>query len=369
MKVLYIIGAVSDLTVPLEVAELIEAKDLDLTVASYYRTEGTETSLYSGHIRSVEARGRLDLRAIRRLYALIREVDPHVIHVHHTLSAFLGSLIGRLVGVPAVVKTEHNDHRHYKAVQKIMTTPILALVDRVICNSDHTQASFYPWERWLADHKAVTVYNGVNTKAVQAWSSRAEGARHALCDELDFDARTDFLLGSVGRLIEQKNYETLISAMKHVRREQPNVKLLVAGDGPLRGRLEERIRALGVQDQIVLMGEVPRERVYRTLYALDAFVMPSRWEGFCNAAVEAMSAGCPVLCSDIETLREVIGEAGLFFDPHAPRAITDAILAVAREDPTARSERGARNRRRAEQTLTMDDAADEYCRHYRELLA
>ena len=75
-------------------------------------------------------------------------------------------------------------------------------------------------------------------------------------------------------------------------------------------------------------GALTREAVYEKLGQWDAFVMPSKFEGFCNALIEAMAAGLPVAVSDIDTLREVAGEGALRFDPYDPQAIGAAMVAL-----------------------------------------
>ncbi|MBA7515862.1 hypothetical protein ES705_07907 [subsurface metagenome] len=77
--------------------------------------------------------------------------------------------------------------------------------------------------------------------------------------------------------------------------------------------LEYQVKKFGITNYVCFMGLLRREEVYCLLHILNVSVMTSQWEGFCNAIVEAMAAELPVIISDIPTLKEVVGSAGLYF--------------------------------------------------------
>jgi glycosyltransferase involved in cell wall biosynthesis len=265
--------------------------------------------------------------------------------------------------VPAIVKTEHNDHAHFKPYQNAANAVTLTLADCVICNSDHTQASYHPWEKPLADRKSVTIYNGVNMRRI------AEGRQKASRVRSEVDAPADaFLVGSVGRLVRQKNYKRLIQSLSLVDSQDAEVRLIIAGGGPLRSAIEREIEKRGLDGRVTLLGNVERERVYQLLHAIDAFVMPSRWEGFCNAAVEAMAAGCPIIASDIETLREVVGPVGAYADPHSPDDMAAVIERMAAMSAEKRQRLGQVARQRAEEKFSVQRTAQKYIDTYFRLL-
>ena len=361
-RVLYIINKRSDTSIPLEVADHF-GEGVDVKVAAYYRPDDTAGRFFDGDTEHIGARGRFDPRGPRGLYRLIRQFRPHVIHVHHTLSSLWGSVLGRALGVPVIVKTEHSDHRRYEPYQDAANVFSLALADCVICNSDHTRASYHSWEKPLASHKSVTIYNGVDLHRI------AEGKAHARRTRADLKASEEtFLLGSVGRLVREKNYERLIRAVARVSLPERAVRLVIAGGGALRSRLEREIEQRGLGERVTLLGGVSRERVYQLLHAVDAFVMPSRWEGFCNAVVEAMAAGCPILASDIGTLREVVGPVGMYADPDSAEAWATAIERMAIMGAREREKRGREARTRAKEKFTVQRTARRYTDTYLDLL-
>jgi glycosyltransferase involved in cell wall biosynthesis len=138
-----------------------------------------------------------------------------------------------------------------------------------------------------------------------------------------------------------KNLERLIRAYARQRR---NFKLVIAG---MRGFhsavLEALIVELGCGEKpgspysVRLTGWIPRDELMRLYAGARAFIYPSTFEGFGMPVLEAMAAGIPVACSDIPPLREVAGDAALFFDPSDDDAVATALDRIA-SDETLRRE-------------------------------
>jgi glycosyltransferase involved in cell wall biosynthesis len=129
----------------------------------------------------------------------------------------------------------------------------------------------------------------------------------------DGKARERFLL-AVGDLTVQKNFHTLIEAMTAL----PGLELRIAGrrvDEDYAQRLEERIRDLGLEKRVVLLGPQPTEALAGLYRQCAFFVFSSTVETFGNPLLEAMASGCPILCARAAAMPEILGEAGLYFDP------------------------------------------------------
>ena len=112
-----------------------------------------------------------------------------------------------------------------------------------------------------------------------------------------------FLVGSIGRLDELKNYDVLIAALGQLKDSLPEVHLAVLGDGPRKERLKALAEELGVAERVHLLGF--RNRPESFLAALDVFALPSKYEGMSNVVLEAMSSGLPIVCADLPSHREV----------------------------------------------------------------
>jgi glycosyltransferase involved in cell wall biosynthesis len=141
-------------------------------------------------------------------------------------------------------------------------------------------------------------------------------------------SRTESYLLCVSTLHPHKNLPRLIRAYARKPRDfrLRDIRLVLAG---LRGfhteSIERLIEELGLRDAVQITGWVPRKELYSLYARARAFVYPSTFEGFGMPVLEAMAAGIPVACSDIPPLREVAGDAALFFDPLDEDAIASAI--------------------------------------------
>jgi len=115
-----------------------------------------------------------------------------------------------------------------------------------------------------------------------------------------------------------KNHRTLYEALPLIRRERPELRLVLTGGGDF-GR---------VPDGVEVLGHVPRPRLVELLQRASALVFPSLYEGFGLPPLEAMACGCPVACSNAAALPEVVGDAARLFDPRSPEEIAAAVLDV-----------------------------------------
>jgi glycosyltransferase involved in cell wall biosynthesis len=164
-----------------------------------------------------------------------------------------------------------------------------------------------------------------------------------------------------------KNHEALLDALALIReREGVTIPLICPGKRNRHfGRIEARMRELGLEATTRFPGFVsPLE--LRGLYELaTALVFPSRFEGWGLPVCEAFSAGLPVAASSASSLPDLVGEAGLLFDPEQPERIAESILRLWR-DPVLRETLIERGRERGSQ-FSFDDTARLFRAHYRRL--
>ncbi|MGD0842583.1 MAG: glycosyltransferase family 4 protein [Candidatus Acidiferrales bacterium] len=153
----------------------------------------------------------------------------------------------------------------------------------------------------------------------------------------------EFVLGCVGYLLPEKGQELLVQALPAIFAAEPRIRLLLAGDGPLRARLEELAVQLGVRERIVFAGFV--ERIANVYAALDAFVFPSLAEPSGTSLLAAMAWGLPVAAVARGGVTEYVvdGANGLLIPAPEPQAIAAAVLRL-RGDADLRSRLGARAR-------------------------
>jgi len=137
-----------------------------------------------------------------------------------------------------------------------------------------------------------------------------------------------FLL-AVSTLHPHKNLDGLLRAFAEFHREHREFRLTVCGlHGFFAGPLHDLREQLGLADVVDFPGWIPREQLYDLFARAWAFVYPSLFEGFGIPVVEAMAAGVPTACSDIEPIAGIAGDAALRFDPRDPAAIIEAMRRI-----------------------------------------
>src|SRR5207237_3211119 len=147
--------------------------------------------------------------------------------------------------------------------------------------------------------------------------------------ELGLDRATP-LVGVIGRLEAQKGHVYLLDAWPSVLAEFPDARLLLVGEGSLRGALERHARDLGIASSVLFAGF--RSDVPRVLDALDVLALPSLYEGMPLTAIEASAMAKPVMATAVDGTPEVIreGRTGRLVTPREPAALYRALRAVLR---------------------------------------
>ncbi len=360
VRVVVFVNELTSTSIPVEIAARTHAEtDAEILLVSHYDGPGDDLDpdVADLDVPTVRLDGsrRLAPSAYRQLRALCAHPTVDVLHTHHDAVGSLGRLATAGTGV-AVVDTEHNDHRFLSPVQNLANAVSFPLVDVLISNSENTRESLSWHERLLATRaRYEVVYNGIDSARIDAGQ------------QPDVALPEEPFVVTVGRLIEQKNYATLLDAFQTVRATHPETSLVVVGDGPLADSLQQRASARGLDDAVTFTGYLPRrEHVYGVLKQATVAAFPSLYEGFCVAAVEAMAAGLPVVASDIDVLREVVGDPGVFVDPEDADALAEAIGALLAE-PGRRERLAAEARERARTTFSLDRTAREYCKVYKQV--
>jgi glycosyltransferase involved in cell wall biosynthesis len=123
---------------------------------------------------------------------------------------------------------------------------------------------------------------------------------------------SEFKIGTIGRLVPQKDYPTLLSAFSNVLKSAPNTELYVVGEGYLQKELIELSQLLGVKSKVHWLGKTEYIKVF--LSKIDLFILPSKYEGFGLVLLEAMVAKKPIIAANNSAIPEVLGTAyeGLF---------------------------------------------------------
>jgi len=208
----------------------------------------------------------------------------------------VGRLAARRAGVPHVVCGIRVAERHcrWHLWADRLTT---RWVDRYVCVS-RSVAEFSAAKAGLAAERLVVIPNGVDLG--QFASPSPEGV-----DDLEIAAGRR-LVTFIGRLDRQKGVRWLLETAAQWLPRLPNCDLVLVGRGSNRPALEQFAMDCGIGPRVHFLGWRPDTP--RILAASDLLVLPSRWEGMPNVVLEAMASGLPVLATDVEGVRELLGE-------------------------------------------------------------
>ena len=172
------------------------------------------------------------------------------------------------------------------------------------------------------------------------------------------------MIGSVGRLVEQKDYPTQMRAFALAAARNPALLMLLVGDGPLRGDIEALAGSLGVAGRVRFAGH--SNDVPVALRAMDVYVLASKFEPYGVAILEAKAAGTAIVATRVNEVPEILSEeqvggeaAGRLVPPEDPQAMADAFVALA-ADPAARQALGARAAREARVKHSLQAAIAAY---------
>jgi glycosyltransferase involved in cell wall biosynthesis len=279
-------------------------------------------------------RFKVDPAALYRLLRLARRFRPDIIHTHMDLADYYGAAAAKAVGARLVSSKQNADAFRVRRTWKrppflLLEHAAYAAADAVIAVSSGL-VDYLARVESLPRHKTVVIGNGVDPDLAAAAPSRAEARRALGIPE------GAAVLGTVGRLAEQKGQIDLIRALPLLRADIPELLCLIAGDGPLREPLAAEARRLGVADRLHLLGH--RTDIPNVLAALDLFVLPSLWEGLPQALLEAMAMSLPVLAARGVGADDLVidEENGLLIPPRDPAAIAAAVRRLLRDRPLAR---------------------------------
>jgi len=310
-------------------------------------------------------RAKADPGALLRLCRLVRQECFDIVHTHMDLADYYGAAAARLLGTALVSSKQNADEFRTRRTWK--RTPFLLLerasyaaADAVIAVSQGL-VDFLEKAEALPRHKTVVIGNGVDPAIAFKAPPRDEARRL-----LGLPPRVP-VLGTAGRLAEQKGQIDLLRALPPIRAALPGACLLIAGEGPLRGALEEEARRLGLGEAVRFLGH--RKDILSVLKSLDLFVLPSLWEGLPQALLEAMALSLPVVATRCVGVAETVtdGATGRLVPPQDPEAIARAAIEVLR-DPTLGRRLGEAGRRVVLERHAQDKVAARVDRLYRDIL-
>jgi phosphatidyl-myo-inositol dimannoside synthase len=207
---------------------------------------------------------------------------------------------------------------------------LLPQVDRWISISEVTRAKFQSWSR-TADERIAILPNAIHTE----WYG-VRPRNEALARRYGLEGRK--VLMTLGRLVSSERYkgfDEVLEALPQLVADDPALVYVIAGDGSDRGRLEAKVRDLGLEEHVRFTGMIDEGEKADHFRLADAYVMPSRGEGFGFVFLEALACGVPVVASKADGGREALrnGQLGILVDPADPADVRRGIRVALQVTP------------------------------------
>lgn len=293
-----------------------------------------------------------------RLRGYLRKQRPRLIQSFLFHANILGPLAARSAGVRRVVNGIRVAERE-QAWHRRLELLVSPLVTAQVCVSESVRR-FAEETTGLSSKRLHVIHNGIDVERFRV--------PPADLSQWGIPTRGEVLI-FVGRLAPQKNLPMLIDATAEVLSERSETHLLIVGDGPERSAVLRRMqRYPHVADRMHLLGWRPD--VPQLLAASRLLLLPSAWEGLPGAVLEAMAAGLPVVASDVEGVRELLGAASheqLVPAGHA-RALANRVGQLLTA-PSEAARLGEANRRRVAEQFSLDAMVRGYSELYESLLS
>lgn len=269
-----------------------------------------------------------DIQTAVYLWKFLHREHPDVLHLNSSKMGLIGSIIGRLCGVPRIVFTVHGWAFHApvsalkRALLYVFSMLIVLFSHRTICVSQYVANAIPKQLR----KKAIIIHNGLpNPVFIPREEARAKLSTYGI--------REDRLwFGTVAELHPVKDHATAIRAFAHIAETTPNFEYLIIGEGTERKNLEQLVKQEKLEGRVHFTGFV--SDVSTLLQGLDVFVLPSLSEGLSYALLEAGAAGLPIVTTNTGGMPEVIqnNETGLLVPAHNAEALSEALRIVGNDE-------------------------------------
>jgi glycosyltransferase involved in cell wall biosynthesis len=329
-----------------------ESAEQDLTLFDRYMKLGLDA-------HKISMNGRFDLRSVARLKSLMQDEQIDVLHTHGYKSDILGLVSARLAGVKTVATPHGFENVRDIKLRAFIRLGCLALryFDRVVPLSEELMTDMR--RIGVLPHKTRLIRNGVDLEEISREENRVSPPISTATNEMK--------IGYVGQVAFRKNLGAMIDVFDLFYRDHKDARLLIIGEGKMRGELQGKAKKLASRDRIDFLGY--RTDRLRLVKELDLFCMTSSLEGIPRCMMEAMALGVPIAAFDIPgvdklVIHEKTGLLAPFGDTEALKDCWERILF----DGDLAEKLANNGKKHIENNFSAERMAEEYTALYQEMV-
>lgn len=268
--------------------------------------------------------------SVKSIIEKVIEINPDIVHVHGTYFPFsiVVLLLKQLTPYPIVFTVHASIHQETKYTASfpkkyymyLKSIPLFYYKSKSLKTADKIIAVSEPIKniilRYIDDEMKVCVIpNGVNIREFEISSASSEKINHPS-------------ILFLGRLVKVKGCDVLINSLPEVKKNFPNIRYYIAGEGNQKDSLDCLASKLKVKDNIIFLGHITGSEKRNILKSVDICVFPSRYESFGIVALEAMACGKPIIASNVGGLPYIVidGENGFLFKCNDSKQLSAKII-------------------------------------------
>lgn len=310
----------------------------------FRRLSQKEIALYHPHISSLSF---LNPAKVLRMARVLRQHRVQVIFVNLPSDLKFGGIAAKIAGVPRIIYRRgialpvKNRWLNRCLFQRVLT--------EIITNSEETRRLLLEQESTpISPKKIRVIYNGID---LAAWDRQiVSPVYHKIPGEV--------VLGTAGRLSAEKGQVALLELSHVLKHQGIRCKTLIAGTGPLAAQLQQKVRNLGIEQDVVFLGFM--DQIKNLMESIDIFVLPSLYEGAANVVLEAMAARKPAIAFHVSSNPELIqhGRTGFLAPAGNIQKMAMYVNELA-QNPELQTTFGQRARMRIEEQFTMERVISE----------
>jgi len=315
----------------------IERFEIQLCSLGYY-----DTDLGKERIRRLNEQGLISFEATnwddqhpyksfknayQYLQSKLYKNPVDIIHSHSEYTDITAILLKLSRRSKRIIRTVHYGYKvewSTKPVRRLLLTNLIypIMFDKEVgINQQNTQRLNDRSFARIMRRNSIRIPNAISTDRFKNINVNTKEKKNSLGIPAE-----SMLIGSVGRLADQKGYVYLLDAAAKLLAEKPDLYFIFVGDGPLAEEHKNQAHALGIEQNVIFTGG--RTDVEELLACFDLFVSSSLWEGLPTVLLEAMAAGVPIIATDIPGTNELIEHNynGLLVEPYNPDSLKTGIL-------------------------------------------